>query len=366
MHKPFCWAPWVNLQHGNVLEGNTPCCEWNGLKHKGSIQDYFISDHLLKIKKSMVKHKSVRNSCGVCIEQERSGNKSRRMYLHEDESVQHVVSKWNEKNLLERDLKHIIYFDYRPSNLCNLKCRMCNDSNSSMIAKEQGIETEISVPAQDYKNFDMSTLKGVQVIGGEPSIQQDLYDFLDYCYELGLNKTVDLSFTTNATNTNKTWMDRLAKWKNIKVQISLDGIGPTMEYIRHGASWPAIEKNCNVYESVLGKDKIEYSIVVNAYNVPNTEDWIHWFLEKQNVSVWPIEGVPHQTLDAIPTDILDKNFKYISNYQNVSWIKNLMRMIKSAKYNPERNKELKYFTALLENIRPGSIYAVNKIYKDFI
>ena len=366
MHRPYCWAPWVNLQHGNVMEGNTPCCEWNGDTYKGSIKDYLKSDHLQKIKKSMIKYKGFKKSCQVCIMNEKIGNLSRRQILHQDGYVQVVADSWKDKDILQPDVNHIVYLDYRPSNLCNLKCRMCGYKNSSMIAKEQGIELEISVPAKDYKNLDMSKLKGVMVVGGEPSIQQDLYDFLDYCCELGLNNTLDLSFTTNGTNTNKKWMDRLSKWKKLKVEISLDGIGSTMEYIRHGASWSAIEKNCAVYEEVLGKDKIEYSIVATVYNIPNVEDWAPWFLNKNNVTIWPVEGIPHQTLDAIPTGILDEKLEYLKSYKSVAWVNNLMNMIKIAKYNPELNQELKYATSMLEQTRPGSIHAVNEIYKEII
>tara|TARA_B100000963_G_C22640773_1_gene680325 strand:+ start:6608 stop:7717 length:1110 start_codon:yes stop_codon:yes gene_type:complete len=367
VHRPYCWAPWVNLQHGNVLEGNTPCCEWNGDGHKGSIKDYINSKHLRKIKKNMINPiGKLRKSCEVCRENEKIGNKSRRMYLHEDEDVKVITDSWKDKDILQPDVNHIVYLDYRPSNLCNLKCRMCGASSSSMIGKEQGIEPEIKVPAKDYKNLNMSTLKKVAVVGGEPSIQQDLYDFLDYCCELGLNNTLELSFTTNATNTNKKWMDRLSKWKYISVQISLDGIGSTMEYIRNGASWPAIEKNCTVYEEILGKDKIEYSIVATAYNIPNVEDWAPWFLDKNNVSIWPVEGKHWQSVDAIPTNILKEKLKYLKNYKDVTWVLNLINMINMAHYNHKLNEQLKNETFDLQNIRGGHIYDVNKIYKDFI
>ena len=366
VHKPYCWAPWVNLQHGNVMGGNTPCCEWNGDIHKGSIKDYINSEHLQKIKKNMFKHKGYRKSCQVCRKNERVGNLSRRILLHQDEHVQDLIDSWKDKDILQPGLSYILYLDYRPSNLCNLKCRTCGYKNSSMIAKEQGIELEISVPVKDYKNLDMSKLKKVMVVGGEPSIQQDLYDFLDYCCDLGLNNTLDLSFTTNATNTNKTWMDKLSKWENLRVEISLDGIGPTMEYIRHGASWATIEKNCAVYEEVLGKDKVEYSIVATAYNIPNLEDWAPWFLEKNTVTVWPVEGIPHQTLDAIPTNILNEKLKYLTNYKSVPWVNNLIRMIKSARYNPALKTKLMHWTSKLEKNRPGSIYEVNDVYKEII
>ena len=48
--SPYCWAPWISFQHGNVLQGNTPCCEWQGDRHSGSIEDYFNGKYLKKIK----------------------------------------------------------------------------------------------------------------------------------------------------------------------------------------------------------------------------------------------------------------------------------------------------------------------------
>ena len=47
---------------------------------------------------------------------------------------------WDEVDRLQEQIDNddleLWHLDYRPSNLCNLKCRMCDSVNSSLIVKE--------------------------------------------------------------------------------------------------------------------------------------------------------------------------------------------------------------------------------------
>ena len=58
--------------------------------------------------------------------------------------------------------------------------------------------------------------------------------------------------------------------------------------------------------------------------------------------------------------------EYLTKYKSVPWVNNLIRMIKSARYNPALKTKLMHWTSILEKNRPGSIYAVNDIYKEII
>ena len=40
MSKPFCLAPWVNLNYTGT-RGATVCCEWIGETYKGNIKQYY-------------------------------------------------------------------------------------------------------------------------------------------------------------------------------------------------------------------------------------------------------------------------------------------------------------------------------------
>lgn len=352
--KPYCWAPWISFQHGNVLQGNTPCCEWQGKRHSGSIDDYFNGEYLKNIKDAMINKDMnfIKKSCVECIETEAVGIESRRLRYFKDPTVLH------------KQTDSIIHFDYRPSNLCNLKCSMCNPGASSLIAKEYNnfVKKDYIIP-KDYKNFDMSKIQSIMVIGGEPSIQKEVFEFLDYCCELGINKTCYMHFTTNATNCNKQWMSRIEKWQSKSVEISLDGTGKTFEYIRTNGNWNAIEKNCKIYEEEI--EEVCYHITALAYNIPNLEDWIGWFINKKNVEIYPVHGFPHLSMDAIPEKIKATKLRYLKQFDN-PFVQTLREIIIKSSYNPALRKELIEKTKRQQQLRKGNIYSVNQIYKYII
>ena len=125
--KPFCLAPWTNIQYSGVYEGGgtSVCCEWRGGKYKGAVKDYANSAYLNNIKRAMLEHDMnvIENSWGECLQAESSGGRSQRKYIQEkSDKYQQYDSIWR--------------LDYRPDNLCNLKCRMCSPYSSSLIEKE--------------------------------------------------------------------------------------------------------------------------------------------------------------------------------------------------------------------------------------
>jgi hypothetical protein len=363
-NEPFCWAPWISLQHGNTMQGTTPCCEWLGKKHSGNLKDYFEGDYLKQIKKAMLDNDMdfLNKTCAECIESEKIGIKTRRLKYFNDPAVE------NNKT------DSIIHLDYRPSNICNLKCSMCNPGASSLIAKEylehgsyaddwDDFVKQNHIIPNDYKNINLENLKSIMVIGGEPSIQKDVFDFLDHCCELGINKTCHLQFTTNATNCNNAWISRIKKWPSISVEISLDGIGKTFEYIRTNANWSSIEKNCLWYENNI--EDVTYHVTALMYNVPNVEDWIEWFLDKKDVAIYPVSGVSHLSLDGLQPDIKKEKIKYLKQFDR-SFVKNLIEMILQSNYKKEVTEKLVIETQRQQAIRKGDIYKVNPIYKQVI
>lgn len=350
---PYCLAPWVNIQHGNTMEGTTPCCEWNGPKFKGDLGDYNNGEYLNNIKKMMLDKNMdfINNTCSECINMEKVGISSRRLKLFDDPVVQE-----NSNNLL--------FFDYRPSNLCNLKCSMCNEFASSMIAKEKKIEIKQDyIRDGDYKKLDLQNLFQIMIAGGEPSIQQEVYDFLNYCIEIGIHNTCHLQFTTNATNCNTKWMSMLEKWKSKSVEISLDGTGKTFEYVRTHSNWKSVEKNCEHYERIF--DEVTYHITALAYNIPNVEDWIEWFMDKEDVNIYPVDANDHLTLDVIPDRIKIKKINYLKQFDK-PFVKTLIAMLENSRYNHRLVSDLVEKTREQQFLRKGDIYSINKIYKEVI
>lgn len=347
--EPFCLAPWVSIQYGAMSKGGvTPCCEWNRSwdPYYGPLSSYFSSQWLTTIKEAMLnKDMDIINlTCSSCIDLEKLNIISTRQRL-------------TDKRLTIDSSLRIV--DYRPSNLCNLKCRMCGPSNSSMIAKEENVIIPELDKTEIYQ-LDFSTITDIKILGGEPSISSDVSDFLEYLIDTGFSKNINFMTTTNATNANKAWIDLITKFKSCYVIISLDGIGKVYEYIRTNANWNSVLKNIKVYQSL---DNISYSfqVTTSMYNMPVVEDWIEWFFDK-DTNIYPVDGFPELSLAALPDDIRQEKIEYLKKFNN-SVSRDAISILSSDKFDKSMNDKFKDYTYAKDKIRNTNILDVSAVFK---
>lgn len=346
--RPFCVAPWVSVQYGALLRGGgvTPCCEWGGDTFKGSIESYLNSELLEHAKHAMITHNYsfLNESCGACIALENLNITSTRQQLH------------NKNWCLDKGLRIV---DYRPSNLCNLKCRMCFADSSSLIAKEEHKEI-LQYDTSDIYSTDFTNLTQLKVLGGEPTISDDVINLLSFLVKNNFAKNIDLMFTTNATNTKKTWIDLISKFKRCCVVISLDGIGKVYDYIRTNANWNSVLRNVEIYEQ---QDlDVFFQITASMYNMPVVEDWIEWFFNKTNVDIYPVEGRPELTLAALPDDIRQEKIDYLKKFSN-KIAHDAISILSSTQFEQPVYDKFKNYTCAKDKIRNTSILDISPVFK---
>jgi molybdenum cofactor biosynthesis enzyme MoaA len=346
-NKPFCNAPWVSIQYGALLKtgGATPCCEWEGRTFKGPISSYYESQWLTDIKEKMMNWdmQSISNTCSACLDIEKLGLKSSRII-------------YNSENFnIDTGIKVV---DYRPSNICNLKCRMCFSTNSSMIAKEEDVVIDF-YDTTDITDLDFSNVNQIKIVGGEPSISTEVFDFLTFLIDNGYSKHINLMITTNATNSNKRWMDLISKFKSMYAIISLDGIGPVYEYIRTHANWDSIVKNIEKY--IEYDFDIRYQITASMYNIPVVEDWVEWFYDK-DADIFPVEGRNYLSMSALPTDIAQEKIEYLRSH-NTPISNVILEIIKSSSFDKQSLEQFKKYTSRLDNLRKTNILELSPVFK---
>ena len=136
MTESFCVLPWVNITvdpDGAIK----PCCishdyikKEDGTKFNlgyDSIDDIYNSKEYVELRQKMLDNEYI-PGCDVCYHNEEYGRQSRRLINNEQYNT--VTPTSTQSNL------KIKFFDLRFGNLCNLKCRSCNPTNSSQIEKE--------------------------------------------------------------------------------------------------------------------------------------------------------------------------------------------------------------------------------------
>ena len=118
------------------------------------------------------------------------------------------------------------------------------------------------------------------VIGGEPTVIPEFYELLDYCYKNNTLKDKDITIVTNLTNTNPKMTQWLPEMKRWCIWASLDGIGPTTEYIRYPSNFKKVCENLEFYKNLLvTKGNITLSPAIQLLNIDQLDEILVWWLK---------------------------------------------------------------------------------------
>ena len=240
-------------------------------------------EHLKNIRRQFLTNKEP-DICTKCFSNERVGGISDRMRFNDM-----YVGKINPDVITGNQYGSPIDLDIRPGNLCNLGCRMCGPISSTTIQKEtqknpimQHImgrgDIETTDVLKNAKNLEFllrNVDKGqrVKFLGGEPTIMPEVDEFLNILMERNL-LDVPLHFTTNCTNGNKRFIDKISKFNKVSFNYSVDGIGEVVEYIRHPVKFNSINTNIQTYAAIASHGEISFTL--QAYNFFNLVDTIKW------------------------------------------------------------------------------------------
>ena len=265
--KTFCILPWLHLHtwpNGNVY----PCCVTDATEEVGNLkedtlEDIWNNDKMKDIRQHMLQGKK-HNSCRRCFQQEEydldsTRTSSNRFFSKHIDTITQNTTEDGHNN----DFK-LLYWDFRFSNLCNMKCRMCGPNLSSKWYEDDikifGAShlPQAIININDYSKKDINLyldefihdVEEIYFAGGEPLLMDEHYYILEKLTEIG-NFDVRLRYNTNLGYLKFKKWDNLELWKpfkdkkytNVSIFASIDGIDKTAEYSRKGTDWVTIEHN---------------------------------------------------------------------------------------------------------------------------
>ena len=278
MSDTFCILPFSKIfmkPNGRL----SPCCKSPSIKTNdnpekfilNNIQDAFNSDHMNRVRHDLLNGIKVKE-CQQCWDVEDYGGMSLRKMMNSD------LYKDNENNINIHEPK-IMFIEATMSNKCNLKCLMCFPSRSNQLGIEEGLKKpDRSFPVYNDIVKIAPNLRGLDFVGGEPLVQDEVYSVLDFMIENDYSKNIDLKFSTNGTTTKKEFFDKIKQFKSVFIDISIESVGARNEYIRFPSKWDVIEKNI-LYFSEMSKAfnmKIKINTVFNNMTVSGLhllEEW---------------------------------------------------------------------------------------------
>jgi len=329
MNKTWCPLPWMSVNVRNNGDVRV-CCNANTSDNQGLLKDdtdrnYNLGQDSIDSTRNAPLMREIRlamlqneyhPSCIRCKREDEAGIESRKTW--EREIWRHVINVDSALTLTKTDgsidvtKNPITYTDLRFGNLCNLKCRMCGPTDSNQWYEDQArvwgankytdsgkvitLHTNDRgrlVPDNDiyswYENpefwkdleYKIPELEHLYVVGGEPLLIDQHYDFLQLCIDQGRSDKIVVEYNTNITNIPRRAWDIWRHFKRIQCGLSIDGVGAVNDYIRHPSKWSQIESNMRKIDRAEGNFKVWWAATIQAYNMIHFPDMMLWKI-KQN------------------------------------------------------------------------------------
>lgn len=341
--KTFCILPFIHIQvkpNGQIK----PCCrfdfvhddyidkEWN--LHKDSAYHTFnrynitngttlteamSSDLWNDIRKKMLLGDRV-SGCRKCYAEESFNGSSMRTYENHSRN----------QNIQDRPIDSvepfkIKYLEMTFGNYCNLKCRTCAGDLSSTWHDEEILLSNfypgrysapkvLNIPF-NWKPEDFVNVEEIKFTGGEPMIHPDFLKLMDMLIDIDIAKNVSINVYTNCSwKPGDKFLNRLTKFKQIKISLSVDGFGRTNDYIRTPSKWAIVDNvvdNWLILESKNpDKIRITWDPTINLYNILEIDKMLDWWDKKQN-SIFPDRLWPNLDLRDYREDQDIPSFRFI-------------------------------------------------------
>ena len=281
MNKPetLCMAPWVHTYLSPQTERRMCCASrepaqnfqqyidteaGTGKYIPITLDEHWNGEHMRSVRKRMLAGETL-PECEVC------NDKLLNTSVYRDYFNQLFGHKYYDNsviNLTDADgftTMRPVSWDYRFSNLCNFKCRMCGDMLSSSWESEQRqhsminwhdpknnwmkpevkkqIESfqESQIEAEFAQAVEEHRVEEVYWVGGEPLMYEQHWRYMKRIVDLGDGQNVYARYNTNLSRIDyrgvNLYRDILVRLRDWQVCASLDGTGAIGEYIRTGLDY---------------------------------------------------------------------------------------------------------------------------------
>jgi MoaA/NifB/PqqE/SkfB family radical SAM enzyme len=198
------------------------------------------------------------------------------------------------------------------NNLCNLKCRMCNptdstswndwkeveefyDKENNYIANNVRKLNLVKKPYLDtfednpnwWDSFEKNLpyFRRVEFAGGEPLMDPQHYRILDMLKPYGAN--IEIKYATNGTtlgiSKGRTVHDYWTHFRSVAVNVSIDGIGSVYEYIRGNGDWSEVIQNIQIIQAIPNINRVVGAVAVQVSNILTLDEMIKTFLDELGI-----------------------------------------------------------------------------------
>jgi uncharacterized protein with PIN domain len=302
--ESFCMSPWTHTYISPQSERRLCCASrepaqnfkqyidtaaGTGVYDPVPLSQWWNSEHLRSVRRRMIAGESL-SECEVC------NNKLLNTAVYRDYFNQ-LFGNLREQAIASTDADGYttmspISWDYRYSNVCNFKCRMCGDMLSSAWEIEvqrhdlwnkdnpknhwmlphnrQAIRKFVqnTVIPEFREAIEAKTVREIYWVGGEPLLYDEHWSFMRRIVELGYADQVRVRYNTNLSRVHdkqgSLWqlLENFPQWE---ICASLDGTGAIGEYIRSGldySSWLVNFTDCVAAQKRPRQARIDFTLTL--------------------------------------------------------------------------------------------------------
>jgi hypothetical protein len=283
----FCYSPWSNVDispQGDI----TPCCKFQSQYYdqKFNIKQHSLEQYINSDLVKSVKHEFEQGQwpagCERCQVEEKNNIPSKRQLDWE---------RWKDHyQLVDLEQPEFLTASVAFGNTCNLSCITCNPYSSSQWRQEyQTVYGTDIVPFHFYKDqfvddflTQAPNLIHLDIPGGEPFLSgvREQKQLLQHYIDQGVSNRVALHYTTNATvYPDGKWWELWQHFKEVDIQLSIDGVAHRYEYVRNPAKWDTLVQHVQQYltkTQQCSNIKLSVSHTVSAYNIFYLDEFLTW------------------------------------------------------------------------------------------
>lgn len=273
----FCTAPWTHTFVSPQGERRLCCASRETPKFQrqyidaaggqqettfnpDTLEEHWNSDYMKDIRKRILSGEKI-PQCDICNNQILNLHTYKKYFTETlfPDKIEEILNSTDDSGYTTL---HPVSYDYRISNLCNFKCRMCGEQLSSSWESEKIKHNTISYSDNPWlvpetrskiKNFqvevlevelqnavDANLVEEIYWVGGEPLMWDRHWSIMQQLVETGQSKNVTVRYNTNLSRVEykeHKLFEYLPHFKNVNVCASIDGVGSVGEYIRTGLDW---------------------------------------------------------------------------------------------------------------------------------
>jgi len=311
----FCMHPFTGLatrEDGAIKV----CCRSHPI---GNIQDNTLeeiwnNESMKRIRKQVLTGYRP-SECEPCFRLEDQGVESLRQ-RHINGSIPEARIKLypNAVHSMNKDFTmpfEIPTIELKLNNLCNLKCRMCNPTDSTswndwneveefyskednyLVKNIQALKLmespyldKFTDNPQWWSSFEklLPYFRRVEFAGGEPLTDPTHYSILEMLQPYA--KDIEIKYATNLTSLGKGNRNIFEYWpafKSVAVNVSIDGLEDSYEYIRGNADWNELIANIKEIQKIPNVSRIVGAVAVQVSNIMILDKMIKYFLDELGI-----------------------------------------------------------------------------------